>query len=599
MNPLIPVIGTLSLVYLPLWIVLLSLLLLLAVRIFLNRRYAQSVAAKLAYVKQAVAKQPQCDFTRSYGDVDPSVARSIVLLDASTLAAQIAARSLSSRTVMLAYISHAQKAHKALNCLTCHRFEEALKEADECDRYLEEHGRTKGPLHGVPFSVKDGINLRGLDSTIGIMKYCFKPAVDDAVSVKVLRNAGAIPFTKTNVHQLVMGYECSNPVYGTCKNPWDPTRTPGGSSGGDAALIAAHGAPFGIGTDIGGSLRMPAHFTGLFTLKPTGNQISMKGCVTGVPGQEGIVSNLAPICRSAQDLDLILSIMIGSEVQRSHDPASIPSVYRRVVGDAAENVSHRGRKLRIGYYEDDGFFSPNPACARAVREAVAALEKDGHEVVKFTPPTLVDALHTYYALMVADGSAVQLQMLEGEEIDDTLKTLLRNRRMPPIAVRAVAAVYEKVFGWKRMSRVFTGCLPKTVAETWALQAAKKNYRALLLETWALEGLDALLCPVHSLPAITLGSSQKMLVNVSYTALFNLVDFPAAVVPITQVTEAEAQHKRECADMWDKVAASTEAGSAGLPVGVQVVTRPFEEEKCVSVADQIARLSPFHASPPDW
>lgn len=154
------------------------------------------------------------------------------------------------------------------------------------------------------------------------------------------------------------------------------------------------------------------------------------------------------MCRSVRDIDLVMSVIVAPE-QRALDPEVIPTTFH---SRATATDRHTDRKLRVGYYTNDGFFDPNPACVRAVTETVAALQGAGHVVAEFKVPNINDAMDTYFGLMVADGSRTQLEMMEGEVVDHTLKRLFKNRALPPIVVRLMALVFARVFKWQRIAR---------------------------------------------------------------------------------------------------------------------------------------------------
>ena len=175
-------------------------------------------------------------------------------------------------------------------------------------------------LHGLPVSIKECFSIEGQDTTIGCGKRCGKPAAADAVIATVLRRQGAVVYARTNVPQTMLSYECSNPVYGQTLNPYDPARGPGGSSGGEGALIGSHGSLLGIGSDIGGSCRIPAAFSGCCGFKPTAGRLSSMGAVPGTPGQEAIKSTAGPMAREVDGLVLLLRALLGDGHMHALDP---------------------------------------------------------------------------------------------------------------------------------------------------------------------------------------------------------------------------------------------------------------------------------------
>lgn len=189
--------------------------------------------------------------------------------DAALLAHKICNREFTAVYVTTAYIKRAVTAHHETNCLTEICFQRALDRAKYLDDYLAQHRKPIGPLHGVPFTVKDQFNLKGFDTTLGYVSRANKPATEDAVFVQILERLGAVVFAKTNLPQTIMWCETDNPLWGLTVNPKNSNLTPGGSTGGEGALLALHGSLLGLGTDIGGSVRIPAHINGLYSLKPS------------------------------------------------------------------------------------------------------------------------------------------------------------------------------------------------------------------------------------------------------------------------------------------------------------------------------------------
>src|SRR5215468_5611867 len=219
-------------------------------------------------------------------------------LSASELARRIAAGRLSSQEVVEAHIRRIEVVNPCLNAVVVPLFKQARAEASRADR-LREQGTLLGPLHGVPITLKEQFMVSGTPTTIGLMSYRSQLVEQEGPLVKRLRQAGAIVLGKTNVSQLLLSLSgsCENPVYGRTNNPWDLARSPGGSSGGEAAIIAAGGSPLGLGADNGGSIRIPAHFCGLYSLLPTPRRLSNLDTApyAEVAGQEATIAQPCPL----------------------------------------------------------------------------------------------------------------------------------------------------------------------------------------------------------------------------------------------------------------------------------------------------------------
>ena len=493
-------------------------------------------------------------------------------LSASALARAIAERRLSAREAVEAHIARIETVNPALNAVVVTCYDAARSEADAADRALRED-RIRGPLHGVPITLKEQFTAAGTPSTIGVAS---APADErDGPLVARLRLAGAIVLGKTNVPQLLLYNECDNPVYGRTNNPADPARSCGGSSGGEAAIIAAHGSPLGLGSDIGGSLRAPAHACGIAALKPTSGRLTNEDArLSGYAhGQTAIISQPGPMARSVADLTLAMRVL-AAPGQDAFDPSVAPVAWRE---PGAVDVA----ALRIGYYEDDGYFPAAPAIRRAVREAVAILEQHGASVARFAPPDVGQAMNLFLRIISADGAAGAQRRLGVNQIDKRIKGLLQIVSIPN-AIRPFGTGLLVALGQRRLARQVAGIRRSSVDEYWSLIAAQAEYQRRFLAELDRGGFDALVCPPHALPALTHGSAYYLTMAASYSMLYNLLGMPAGVVPLTRVQPGEDRPRKAGRDLVDTAAAAVERGSAGLPVGVQVAARPWREDVALAV-----------------
>lgn len=299
-------------------------------------------------------------------------------MTATELARLIRDRELSAAEVVETHLARIEKVNGALNAVVQLAADRARAEAQAADELLGT-GRSLGPLHGVPFTVKDNFETVGIVTAMGAVERAEVVPAADATAVARLREAGAILLGKTNCPQWGGGIETDNELYGRTNNPYDVTRTPGGSSGGECAIIAAGGSPLGLGSDSGGSLRLPAAWCGVATLKPTAQLVPL----TGVIDDEGPLGSLSdprtqvgPIARSVADLVLALRLIAGPDGR----DAGVPPV---AIGDP-DSVELRG--LRAGFYTDNGICEPTAETARTVLAAVAALEEAGVEPEETLPP---------------------------------------------------------------------------------------------------------------------------------------------------------------------------------------------------------------------
>jgi fatty acid amide hydrolase len=498
---------------------------------------------------------------------------------AAQIARRIARREISAADAARAFIARIEQVNPRLNAVVIPRFDEALAEAAAADE-RQARGEPLGPLHGVPITVKECFHVAGTKATIGLSGSEYQqPASEDGVMVGRLRRAGAIILGKTNLPQLMIWHECDNPVYGRTNNPWNLERTPGGSTGGEAAIIAARGSPLGLGNDLGGSIRVPCHFCGIHGFKPTSFRLSRKGTRHGLIGFDAIVTQPGPMARHVEDLRLMLQVL-GDDSQ-GEVAGDVPPTPMR---DPAE-VALAG--LRIAAWTDDGIFPASAAVQRAVREAARAMAERGAEIVEISPAELCrpHSMHemfaTYCGLIGADGAAGARRLTDGSRLDWRVARLIWLAGLGPMRRRAVLSSL-KLTGQKWMARLVDAARPIATDRFWQLNHFKQNFAARLFQSLRQRGIAAMVCPPHALPATRHVAGFDLLAAASYSFLFNFVGFPAGVVAWTRVRAEEENGRPQERDGVLQQAAATDAGSRGLPIGLQVAALPWREDVALGV-----------------
>jgi Asp-tRNA(Asn)/Glu-tRNA(Gln) amidotransferase A subunit family amidase len=227
----------------------------------------------------------------------------ILGLSVADLVASVQSGKANPADILVAYGKKALKAHTELNCLTEVMIASAEVWARECNR--------KGPLAGMPISLKDTVGVKGWDASIGYSAWVGKPMLQDSALVRLLRDAGAVPFVKTNVPITLLSFESASDVFGRTNNPHKKGYSPGGSTGGEGALLAYGGSRIGIGTDVAGSVRVPAHYSGIYTIRASAQRFVKTGCATSIPGQEGVASVYSPMTRTLDDLETIWKAVVS------------------------------------------------------------------------------------------------------------------------------------------------------------------------------------------------------------------------------------------------------------------------------------------------
>jgi fatty acid amide hydrolase len=479
-------------------------------------------------------------------------------LTATELVDLLRGGAVSASQVVDAHIRRIEEVDTRLNAMAIPLFDQARVVAAGADRRDPDQ---RGPLHGLPVTVKECFDLVGTDSTCGVGSRVGRPAGRDATLVARLRSSGAIILGKTNLSQLLLFVESDNPVYGRTNHPLDQTRSPGGSSGGEAALVAAGGSALGLGTDIGGSVRIPAHDCGLAGIRPTPATLPMEGVATqGTLGNEDLPDAAGLLGRSVDDLRLGLAALAP---ERFGEDATTE-------GDApGRGPTDDGRGLRIGVYEDDGVFPASAAIRRAVREAVGTLIDQGADLEAVELPDVPGALGAYYGLLTADG---------GDAFGAFLGRGRRDPRVADLLARASGTGQRRPL-LAGLGRGGSTHLPGVIgrvdeAGLRELQAAAEDARARFARLLEERKLDALVGPVKSLPAFIHGATRDLgAASVNYTALYNLLRWPAGTVPVSRVLPGEEGGRPSGRDRALSAARKVDAGSAGLPVGVQVAALP--------------------------
>lgn len=497
-------------------------------------------------------------------------------LSATQLQAALRAGETTSVEIVQALIARRKAVDDRVRAFVVHLDESALARARACDAERKE-GTARGALHGLPITIKENIDIAGLDGTMGLTHRQGKPAQADAVTVRVLREQGAIFLGKTNVPQLLLAQESENAIWGITHNPWNLGRSPGGSSGGEAAAIASGQSPFGIGTDIGGSIRIPAHFCGIAGLKPTVDRWSNRGSVNGIPGQEMVRAQMGPMARCVADLTLLMQA-VDPALACMGDPAVMP-----LPPPDPRAVDLSG--LRVGVFDDDAFLSANPAIVRGVRRAAEILTQAGATVVPFVPPE-PELLYVWLAGISADGGKTLQKSLGSDAVVRQLKDTVRIAKLSA-PLRALLGKALAVKGERRLAKLFAVLGEKSVARYFELTDQRTQLRRKEFDAWNDLGLDAVICPPHALPAMQLGTSGDLTLTLSYAFRYVMLNFPAGVVPVTRVREEECA-RSSVADRLDRRCAESEAGATGLPVGVQVVGRPYREDVVLALMAAIER-----------
>jgi fatty acid amide hydrolase len=493
-------------------------------------------------------------------------------LSAAELSAHLSSGAVSSREVVDAHLAHIADADSKIHAFTTVFEARAREDADRLDRERKT-GTIRGPFHGVPISMKECFDIEAMATTLGIPSWRDRVVHRDAALVTLLREMGAVILGRTNLSQTMVFSESSNPIYGRTNNPFSLAHTPGGSSGGEAAAIASGMSPFGFGTDFGGSIRSPAHFSGVVGYKPTLDRLPTRGQRTAMVGQEVIRSTGGPMARTVEDIAMFF---------RAVPVRRMTELDARVAPLAWEDVTlERVKKLRVGVYTNDGLVRVSPAIQRAVERACDVLRTLGCDVVSFAMNDVANIVGDHLAAVSSDG-AQTLRHSVGDErdLDPVLKPLWTLARMPNAARRVVLGA-AKLAGQTNTAHMLRALGEKSVAELWRITDRLRSARLKLLDRLETERVDVLVCPAFATPALPHGMSKNFSLAASTALIWNTFQFPAGVVPVTTVRRSETV-REPSPDLVEQHAAKIDAQSTGLPVGVQVVGRPWDDATVLAV-----------------
>ena len=509
----------------------------------------------------------------------------IINLSASEIAQAIAKGELSASEVVQAHIQRIEAVNPQLNAVVVPLFQEARAEAKMRDTACQ-RGDTLGLLHGVPITIKESFDVVGTPTTVGLTELAHSKATHNAVMVERLRQAGAIILGKTNVPHMCSMNETDNPVYGRTNNPWNLERAPGGSSGGEAAIIAAGGSPLGLGSDIAGSVRLPAQACGIHGFKPTSRRLTLVGHAPLFAGQQAIIAQPGVMARSVCDLSLVMKI-IAAPGQEAFD-TNIPPVPWCEADIQIE-------KLRVAFYTYNGILSPSPAIRRVVREAAQALEKRGAIVEEWTPPDLLKASQLYNQLLTADGFATLKRQVGRSKWHSRIKQYYQLAATPKKILNAVAGI-SGTFGLHDLANSLGAVGELSVTDYWRVINERDRYCTNFLNAMNAKQYDAIICPPTALPALTHGSGFFLSDDTNYTNLYNLLGMPAGVVAASRVGAGEESDREAGKSLIERTAYKVEHKSVGLPVGVQVAARHWREDVVLAV---MSALEEHFKAQPDY
>lgn len=483
----------------------------------------------------------------------------ITELTATEISQKIAAHELTASETILAFIKRATLAHQLTHCAMEILFEDGIKRAKELDEYQAKTGNTVGPLHGVPLSLKEHYEYEGHVTHAGYVSLLDNVTEKFALTSQILYDSGAVFYIRTTEPQSLMHMDSINNITGRGRNPHKTTMSPGGSSSGEGAIIAIKGSPLGLGSDIGGSIRGPAAFNGVWGLKPTSKRISLIGCVSAHDDTycEAILPVLGPLSNSPDDLELFMKSYLAKSPWEE-DQQLIPLPWREVpIPKASE--------LTIGIVTDDGVVKPHPPVIRALKEVSEKLKAAGVNIVEWDSHRVYEAVEVANASYTADGNSAVFQRLQ--------------KSGEPLAPLS-----------EHYLQVGRGDKGLTTHELEFYTNTREILRQEYLELFKERGVDFLITPTY------VGTAPKpsTIKYWGYTSLWNIMDqtcvtFPSGVFANKETDIKDESYKPRNIYEEQEYGLYDPEASDGLPVGLTLVGRRYTEEKALKAAKLVSEI----------
>ncbi|KAH6681684.1 amidase signature domain-containing protein [Halenospora varia] len=540
----------------------------------IEKKHAQQLELIPAEWRIPVGKLPAedqtrvIDFTATCGILTAEELE-IILKDAEEIVNLTSTGKLSCVAVTTAFCKAAAISHQLTNCLTEIFFAQALERAKELDEIFSKTGKSNGALFGLPISLKDQFEIKGTECNMGVASWIGQISKENSVLVDILQNAGATLHCRTNVSQALMFAESDNYVYGRSSNPFNRKLTPGGN-GGEGATVAMRGSVIGVGTDLGGSVRIPAAYNGLYGLRPTLHRLPYAGARNTLLGLESIASALGPLSHSLSGIKLFVQAVLEAKPWFL-DPKTPEIPWRQEMADLKhlKNADGSDRKPVFGVMRWDEYVMPWPPVKRAINMTVDGLKKAGYEVVDFSPPfPAAKAEDIVTRVYSSDG---------GEDLRRTFAPSGEPRH--PMMVTAEDTPHLSTY------------------ESWQLNLEKYEVATAWLKAWNAtaertstgQPVDGIILPPSANVAHKHGEWPK---NIIYTSLFNMIDYPGMIIPVRSAADAaldpvDKDFKPANPKDADIQAMYSPEEYAGAPITVQLVCRRFREEECIGLAGVVS------------
>lgn len=516
-------------------------------------------------------------------EISPEKKSEILRLKAYEIVHNIKSGKYTSEEVLYTYIERAQTLGRKYNLSAEEPFQDALSRLQSLP---------SGLLSGVPISIKDEIFQENCSSSGGLVWLALSPDEMDSILVKLLRSSGAVPFIRGNAMQLMMWFETCNNVYGRAENPWDPKRSPGGSSGGDAGLVACGATPLAIGSDIAGSIRIPAAYCGIYGFKPSSHRITSMECVATHPKSMAPLEILVkaaygPLGKCVEDLVLVMQSW-WQEALWVNDNMVVPLKFNN-------KAYQSDKKMRIGYFDYNNIFECAGVVKSIIRQTVLKLKNDGHELIQIKTDMFPKATELFIRAAFAMEGSFMLEELQGEDPEWPYDAAYYPEKYPGMEI--LIYLMMKFKGFTQLSELALFAKTLSYKEICILGGEVASFKYEFNQYWQSLNLDAAICPIWPLVAPLHGTTMRLAPAFSYSFFWNLLDFPAGVVPIKLVESGENKYDYFSRDAFVQVAKENMKDSVGLPVCIQVVGSTYQDEKVLKLMKIVQDYYKFHEVSP--
>ena len=505
----------------------------------------------------------------------------ILSLSGTKIVESIKSKKITAVETLLTYISRAATVGKDLSLIADVNFEAALRQAEEIDLKVSQNKITDDmTLLGLPISIKDQIAVKGALQTGGITANSSYMIGYDSEIVATLRRKGAIPFVLSNVGQGLLSYESTNGLWGAAQNPWNRKKTVGGSSGGEAGLVATRCSPCGIGSDIAGSIRLPSHFCGVYGFKPTLDRVSNIGVFNAANGFPQIQYSFGPICKTVDDVVLIMRALFGN-FENDHYCYNLPF---------NEVQFNDFKKVKLGYILDTDYAETAPSIKNALIDVVDKMARKGYDLVSLKYDLIDELVETGYRLFYNSGGIENLaSILKGEEPAKYYDRIVALRFGYNCSI-TMRAMFNSLIGENRFANIISQFSKLTRDEFIELSRRFYQLRADFIKYLKSNRIEGIITPTFPIPATDIHTGGDIFHLGQFVFMYNCLDMPAGNVPICLNNDTSYVSKHN--DYFSKFMSNAMKDSFGLPIGIQIATLPNQDELCLRLMKEVDSFYSF-------